>query len=261
MLIINVFKRREYFICHLFFLLNFVTFNLYGYCIKNQLLIFIYKVNFSILLLYYFYCIYMESEFDIHGFIIIQMLFEKYLPKVSLMANLAAVITNLIYITFVISFLKYQISCEYYINQIDPENKRELYNINNNNNYFTSQFMCSYNPYNPDSHKFPSVLTDEDKYITPLKCSDTELLINTSNNEIIEIFEPYEVKNIHYQHLKFQPKKYFLDHYKCSANMLLPKILMILHIYISVRYLILINIYFKNIKPNIIVNIVLLEKY
>mgnify|MGYP007070144739 CR=1 FL=1 len=100
---------------------------------------------------------------------------------------------------FVISFLKYQISCEYYINQIDPDNKRELYNINNNN-YFTPQFMCSYNP---DSHKFPSVLTDEDKYITPLKCLDTELLINTSNNEIIEIFEPYEVKNIHYQHLKY----------------------------------------------------------
>ena len=138
---------------------------------------------------------------------------------------------------------------------VDPENKLELYNINSNK--FTSQFMCSYEP---EKLKFPSLSIDADKYITPMKCLDSELLINTNNNENIEKFESYEVENIHHYNLEFQPKKYFVDRNKVSKKILLPKILMILHIYLSVRYFILINVYFKNIKANIIVNIVLLEK-
>lgn len=256
MLIINIFKRGEYLICLLFFLLNCIAFTLCKDHIKNQLLIFIYKVNFSILLIYYFYCIFMESEFDTHCFKIIQMHFENYISIVSLMINLAAIITILIFFSLCMRFLNYQLTCDFYTKQFNPRNKCEIYKINNNKN-LPYQLLYSFNP---EKNKYTIAFTNIDEYMTPLTCSDIDILLNNNNEEFQQIYLGENIYYIYYCDVKFQSKKFLFDQVRCCTNTLFPEILIILHMYLSVRYYILINIYFKNIKPNINANIILLKK-
>ena len=221
MLIINIFKRGEYLICLLFFLLNCIAFTLCKDYIKNQLLIFIYKVNFSILLIYYFYCIFMESEFDTHCFKIIQMHFENYISIVSLMINLAAIITILIFFSLCMRFLNYQLTCDFYTKQFNPRNKCKIYKINNNKN-LPYQLLYSFNP---EKNKYTIAFTNIDEYMTPLTCSDIDILLNNNNEEFQQIYLGENIYYIYYCDVKFQSKKFLFDQVRCCTNTLFPEIL------------------------------------
>ena len=128
MQILNIFKRSQYFICFVFFLVNLSIFLFYQDYVKNQLSIITYKITFAILLIHYLYCIIIESEFKSHYFKILQIHFEKYLSIVSLIATLSVVINISMYFIFYISMLNFFDNCNFYINKLHSQKKCELYN-------------------------------------------------------------------------------------------------------------------------------------
>ena len=261
MQILNIFKRSQYFICFVFFLVNLSIFLFYQDYVKNQLSIITYKITFAILLIHYLYCIIIESEFKSHYFKILQIHFEKYLSIVSLIATLSVVINISMYFIFYISMLNFFDNCNFYINKLHSQKKCELYNINiNTENPY--QFICAYNP---EEDKFPYELANISESTNFLNCSESELLI--INNEVIEEFKPkYIGNNFYYCDSKFEPQNFSLaEQNKCIIlkNKNFYQILLVIYILyfnLGMIYFVLINIYFKNIKANVI-NIVIKKYY
>ena len=111
--IINIFKRSQYLICFLFFLIELLALFFYQDYVKNKTIIIVYKIIFAIILIHYLYCIVLESEFKSHYLKIIQIHFEKYLSIVSLITTL--------------SMVKFFDNCHFYMNRLHSEKKCELY--------------------------------------------------------------------------------------------------------------------------------------
>ena len=125
--IINIFKRSQYLICFLFFLINLLALFYYQDYVKNQTIIIAYKIIFAIILIHYSYCIVLESEFKSHYLKIIQIHFEKYLSIVSLITTLSMVINMTLYFLLFSSMVKFFDNCHFYMNRLHSEKKCELY--------------------------------------------------------------------------------------------------------------------------------------
>ena len=149
------------------------------------------------------------------------------------------------------SYIIYKIDCPFLIKntdyRINAERRCELYNINKNSTDLY-QYICSFNA---EKMIFPIQIMI--RYLHSKKCNKIEELID--NNEVIQAFvkEYYKEPNLYYCDLIEQP--FFgaeVNPKDCDATIIIyPEILMILHIYYSIRYIILIFTYFKDIEVNI----------
>ena len=256
--IINIFKRSQYLICFLFFLIELLALFFYQDYVKNKTIIIVYKIIFAIILIHYLYCIVLESEFKSHYLKILQIHFEKYLSIVSLITTLSMVINMTLYFFLFLSMGKFFDNCHFYMNKLHSEKKCELYNINENtkNPY---QFICVYNP---ETDQIPRELS----YIneSSINCSESELLLS-NDNVVIEEFKPkYNGSNFYYCDLKFEPENFFLmEEHKCNISKKgyfkqKLTLLHLLYINLAIIYFVLINVYFRNIKANVI-NIVIVK--
>jgi len=252
MKIFNIFKRWNYIVSLAFLSTNLFAFLLYKDYMLDKIFVSIYEINFIILFLYYLYCIFLESEFESHYFKVTQLYLQKYLFLVSLMANLASGIDSFLYFCFPYSYIRFKLACNFYRNEFNSLNKCELYNVNKD--IFPYKFICSYNP---QIDEFPRELRNLGNFYPVAKCLDYESLIY--NNKIIEEFKTkYIGENIYYCDLKYQPQEYYsIDKNKCNKNILLPKFLIIIYIYLSVKHFVLINTYYKYIKSNIIIDFII----
>ena len=257
--IINIFKRSQYFICFIFLLITHIILLFYQDYVRNQLALITFKITSVIILIHYLYCIVMESEFKTHYIKIVQIHFENYLSIVSLITTISVVINISMYFILNFSLANFSDNCNFYIDKLHSQKKCELYNINiNTQNPY--QFICTYNP---EKDQFPHELTNVSQYENSLECSDNESLIY--NNEVIEEFKPKFIgNNFYYCDLKFEPESFYLmEEYKCNIfkKRYFMKMIITLHLLycnFGIIYFVLINIYFKNIKANVI-NIVIMK--
>ena len=253
MKIINIFERSEYMFGLKLILLNIIAFIAFSDCVKEIYLKKLFLFILGILLFYYLYCIFIESEFDSYSLKATQIIFEKYLYLASIILTIAISINSLLFILFPLYYVNYKDSFPFIINNFDYalhfEKRCELYKINNDN-FLPYQYICSYNPEKIDS-AFEAFKMN--KYFSYIKCSQDESLMKNNNNIINSFINEYAKNEIYFCNLKELPKKFNKINPKDAnfSRTFCPELLTIMHFYLVVKYLVLVNIYFKNIKANV----------
>ena len=261
MKLINIFERSEYMFALKLILLNMITFIAFSDCVKDVYLKNLFLFILFIFLLYYFYCIFIESEFDSHSLKAAQIVFEKYMYLVSIILIIAISINSFLFILFPLYYANYKKSFPFIINNFDYalhfEKRCELYKINNDN-FLPYQYICSYNAEKVDS-AFESFKIN--KYFSYIKCSKDESLMKSDNNIINTFINEYAKDEIYFCDLKELPQKFNNINPKEAhfSRTFCPELITIMHFYLVVKYLALVNIYFKNIKANINCNIIIYD--
>ena len=249
---LDVYKRWEYMTSFKYILLNFIIFIAFCNCVKEKLFLFIHLANLCILIIHYLFYIFLESEFSSLKLKTIQLVFKNGLSSITFILTIFAIINWILSLSFFIYYFIYKLTIPFLIKNVDSslhfKKRCDLYNINNDD-IFPYKYICSFNAAVID---FPFSLLMKKKSLENIECSEIQYLIN--NNEIINSFiKEYNNTNIYYCDLKMLPEQYFIinpkeDNYEVT---ICPFILIALYMYLFIKYLILINIYFKNIKPNI----------
>ena len=238
--IINIFRKKEYFIFFLFHLFIIIsTIIIYDY-IRNTLFFKILMLSFILLSFYFIYCIFLESSFEYKSLQILQIKLSEKLCLISFIGLVSVIFTFCFEYLCLKFYYEYIIKCPFLLQNFDykihAQRRCELYNINSTN-IFPYQYICSFNANYDDR-----------------KCSKVEKLIE--NNEIIDSFikEYYKELNLYYCDLKKQPKfpkkvKPELCDSKLKNYFLIISI--ILNCYFFIRCIIIIYYHFRLIIPNI----------
>lgn len=255
MQVINILKRTEYLLCLLLFLLIIFTIIFSQDYVQEHILVNIFKFNLYSEFIYYFYCIFLESQFESDYFKLLQIRFERRLFFVTIMVNISTIINTPLYFIFPAYHLNYINANKKYRKNINSEKRCELYNINESN-AFPYHYICSYNP---ENEILPNHLKSIYNFIPVFNCSDFKLLIN--NNKVIKSFiQKYKTNQIYQCDSKDRTKNLIFfrtqNYYDLCVNLIF--ILTMVYIFLSVKYLELVNVYFKNIKANII-NMVIID--
>ena len=233
--IINIFRKKEYFIFFLFHLFIIIsTIIIYDY-IRNTLFCKILIISFIILSFYFIYCIFLESSFEYKSLQILQIKLSEKLCLISFIGLVSVIFTFCFEYLCLKFYYEYMMGCPFLLQNFDykihAQRRCELYNINSTN-IFPYQYICSFNP-------------DSDE----INCSKVEKLIK--NNEIIDEFikEYNKEKDLYYCDLKAQP--YFFKEINpklCDEERIInPLIFIILDICLGVTCIIFINTYFRTI--------------
>ena len=251
MVYFNLFQRWEYMTSFKYILLNFIIFIAFCNCVIEKYILKIHLINFCILISHYLFYIFLESEFNTSKLKKNQLLLENVLSSITFIITIFISINFIFSLSFFVYYLQYKIYIPFIINNFDKsihyKKRCDLYNVNNEDIY-PYKYICSYNA---EEVEFPISMLIE-KNFGFVKCSEVQYLID--NNEIINSFinEYYktniyfcDLKNLPFQYSYINPKE---DNYGIT---IFPLILIPIYMFLFVRYLILINIYFKNIKPNI----------
>ena len=254
MQIINILKRWEYLLCLMFFLTKIFTIMLSKEYVPELILVNVFKFNFASEIIYYLYCIFLESEFESKYIKILQIRFEKRLFFVTIMINLASITNIGLYYAFPAFHINYIKAYKLYRNNINSEKNLELYNINEKDT-FPYHYICSYNP---ENEILPNKLKSIYYLIPKFKCTKFKLI---NNNKAIQSFiKKYELNHIYHCGSKDRKKNLFFfgnsDYYDLSLYLVY--ILMTLYTFLCVKHLELVNVYFKNIKANVI-NMIILD--
>ncbi len=247
----NLLQRWEYMTSFKYILLNFIIFIAFCNCVKEKYILIIHLANFCVLIVHYLFYIFLESEFNSPNLRYIQIRFENGLSSITFIITIIVSINWILSCSFFVYYLVYKYSIPFLIknsdNSIHFKKRCDLYNINNDDS-FPYKYICSFNAEVID---FPLSLLREKKTWDIMECSEIQYLIN---NEIINSFiNEYNNTNLYYCDLKVLPNQYFKinpkeDNYGVT---ICPFILITLYMYLFIRYIILVNIYFKYIKPNI----------
>ena len=245
MKIINIFGKKEYNICLCFFLLNIVSIKLFQDYVEEKLLSFTYFLNLGVAMLFYFFCFFIESEFESEYLRVLQIRFENWLSFASIITTISISILSFLYFIFPLSY--YRNIKIIVTDKLHNNRGCDLYNINNTK-YFPYQYIC---PYSSITDIYPDIILNNNKSFLEAKCSKIFPLMN--KNEIIESLRKKNNKeNIYFCDLKYQYEPIIL---KNNNNYyfinLYPYLLMIFHIYLVIKFLSLVNTYFKYIKANV----------
>ena len=211
-----------------------------------------YFISFYILSLYYFYCIFIESEFDSRLIQLYQIRFEKYRLLASFIGFFSLIILLLYFSFMPYYYMIYKSECPFCIKNVDykihAKRRCELYNINTNPNIIY-QYICTFNA--EKMRRLPSKIFNIN--IQSKNCNKVEKLIE--NNEVIQAFvnEYYAEPDLYYCDLQGQPSiGVEVNPKDCDAKIFIsPELLLVLHYYYSLRYAILFYTYFRNIEVNI----------
>ena len=249
MQIINIYERKEYFNCLKLFIFYIFTIIFFSDFIYNKRLLKIFIILFSILIMHYLFCIFIESEFDSVYLQSLQMQIGNKLTIITLICLISAAFISVLYSQFPGYYYTYRMSCPFLKNNGDNklhlEKRCDLYNINNNNS-FPYQYICSYNVEDIRVSYFI-------KYSRSFRtCRKAEKLIN--NNKIIDSFvEEYYKEDLYYCDLLDYPSNFSSINPKyCYPKIeLYPEILIVIHFYLISNYFKLLFCYFNYIKANV----------
>jgi len=257
--IVNIYSSNEYFNClklFLFYIFSIIFF--YDYISESIAKSFI--INFCVLILYYLYCIFLESEFDCICLQRLQIILEKYKCLLMLINLISIVVSIMLYGAFISYYQSYKIYCPFSMKDVDYKlhlKKRcELYNINYNKT-LPFQYICSFNAEKTKHSLFLEKFLYHKNF--SIKCSKVNELIN--NNEVIDEFinEYYKEDNLYYCDLKIITDIH--TEYKkknpklCDSTMIYPDFLIMIHLYLVTKYLRISLFYFNYITANVIDNI------
>ena len=243
MKVVNIFRKKEYFMLFKFFLLNFITILLISDYIPNEFPKKVYRISFTIFSLYNIYCIFIESSFDNKFLQILQIKLHKInLYFASFLGFVSAILLLLFYYLLIIVYTDYKKICPFLLTnfgyKMHVQRRCELYNINSTN-YLPYQYICSFIPESEIR-----------------RCSKVEKIIE--NNEVVDAFikEYYKEQNLYYCDLKRQPSfpssSMKVDPILCNKKVIIyPELFVLLDFYFGIRCMILISSYFNSIEPNI----------
>jgi hypothetical protein len=247
----KLFQRWEYMTSFKYILLNFIIFIAFCNCVREKFLLKIHLINFCILIAHYLFYIFLESEFSSSKLKKRQLFLENGLSSITFIITILISINFVFSLTFFAYYFTYKFNIPFIINNFDKsihyKKRCDLYNVNDEDIY-PYKYICSYNA---EEVEFPISMLLKKNW-SFIKCSEVQYLID--NNEIINSFiNEYYKTNIYYCDLQILPYQYSYinpkeDNYGIT---IFPMILISIYMFLYVRYLILINIYFKNIKPNI----------
>ena len=259
MYIINIYKSKEYFHCLIYFIFEIFSFILFSDYIFDINIYYINLFLLSTLFIYYLICIFLESEFDSEFLQEIQICLDKAIYFISIICLITSAMIFCYYSLFIRYFYIYKLDCPFSMIDVNYKlhlKKRcELYNINmKNSSLHRYQYICSFNAEKYDPTLF--FLLMNKKNITSFsdrRCSKVETLI--TDNKIINEFvnEYYKEEALYYCDLVYEPKIYpSINPKKCDSKIFFyPELLIILHFYLSGKYLKLFVFYFKNIRANV----------
>ena len=240
-----------------YILLNIVAFIAFCNCIKDKFLLKLFLANVGILTSHYLICIFLESEFNNKYLQKNQVLLEKRIYFISLIATISLYINWFLLLLFFRDFLLYKKFIPFLINNFDNsihyKKRCDLYNVNEDDDY-PYKYICSYNA---GINEFPiNLLFNEDSFSSSIKCFKNDYLIN-NNNVINSFINEYYKEDIYYCDLKMLPYQFSKinpkeDNYEIT---ICPFLLITAYMYLFVKYSILIHTYFNNIKPNINIDV------
>ena len=195
MQIINIYERKEYFNClklFIFYIFNIIFFSDFVY---NKRILKIFIILFSILIMHYLFCIFIESEFDSVCLQSLQVQIGNKLAIITLICLVSAAFIFPLYLQFPGDYYSYRIFCPFLKNYVDNklqlEKRCDLYNINKNN-FLPYQYICSYNVEDIRVSYFFTFCSTPSR-----KCRKVEKLIN--NNKIIDSFvQDYYKEDLYY---------------------------------------------------------------
>ena len=216
----------------------------------------LFLLDLSIIIFNYFYCIFLESEFDSTFLKLIQIKLEKLLIIISLIVIVCVLINFFLGSIFYVNYFNYKKYCPFSFSGLDYglhlKRRCELYNIDNESNY-PFQYICS------DDESKLKIFNKEffEKYsignYSDMICSKVETLIN--NNKVIDEFvKEYYKEELYYCNLEKQIKKFSMsiNPKKCQTMGSSSDIFILYHIFLSLLFMIEVSRYFKFIKANIV---------
>ena len=259
MSLIEILRKKEYI---LFLAIIFTNIRIITNCfdaISYKPLKILFKFDLFIIIFYYFYCIFLENEFDSTFLKIWQIKLERKLLMsfIALIVLICSMINVFLGEFFFSRYLYYKKYCPFTFKELDYKlhlkRRCELYNINNKS-IFPFQYICNY-----DESKF-NIFNKEFFEIykisiySEIKCSKVEnLLIN--NKVIDEFVNEYYREDLFYCDLEKQIEKFSdsINPKKCTAIPSSTDKFIVFHLFLSIIFWFKIISYFKDIKANIIV--------
>ena len=250
MQIINIYERKEYFHFLKLFIFYIFTIIFYSDFVYDKEIYKTFIILFTILIIHYLFCIFLESEFDSICLQSLQVQIGNKFIIIALICLISAAFISVSYFIFPGYYYVYKISCPFIKNNVDNElhfEKRcDLYNINTNNTY-PYQYICSYNVEDIRVSYFFKFRS------TPFrKCRKFEKLIN--NNKIIDSFvEKYYKEDLYFCDILYYPSNFtsINPNYCHSKIKIYPEILIVIHFYLIAKYFKLLFYYFNYIKANV----------
>ena len=257
MRIFKVLKKKQYIIGLVVISMNLFILNSYlsnfdsiiGDPAKKKFIL-----GISGIMIYYFACLFLESEFDSIFFKVLQIKIEKIVSFSSIFAlffvTLSMLFGVLFYSTEYVYYYKY---CPYVLSGMDYKlhfkRRCELYNIDKENIY-PFQYICSYNEKNFFTEKFVNRYFPE--IPSEFECSKVTKLIN--NNKVIDEFiNEYYKEDLYYCNFKSKIGRFqkSIAIKECDDKILPLVVFVLLDIIFSVQFIYFIYSYFKDIKANI----------
>ena len=265
MKLVNIFVKREYlrFLSLIIFYLGIVK--LYFYFSPAEFVTITFTINLTIIIVHFFICIFIESQFDNNIIRIKQIEFERIISYMSLIVLAPIAINFLIGILLYNKYIGYKLYCPFTLSKIDYKlhlkRRCELYNINKEN-FYPYNYICTYNA--EDNQFIMEKLALKLKLYpcSDFKCSKVESLIN--NNEVIKkFFNEYYKENLYYCDTKqaiINSFSYPIKQDLCQEYTHDYLIFLVIYIYITVSLIKLESTYFKNIKANINMQLYFLDR-
>ena len=258
MRLIEILRKKEYilFLAIIFTNIRIITkcFDVISYKpFKN-----LFKFDLFIIIFYYFYCIFLENEFDSTFLKIWQIKLERKLLMsfIALIVLICSMINVFLCVVIFARYLYYKKYCPFTFKGLDYKlhlkRRCELYNIKNKS-FFPFQFICT------DDESKTNIFNKEFFEIykvgiySEIKCSKVEKLI--SNNKVIDEFvNEYYRDDLFYCDLQRQIEEFSdpINPKNCTAIPFSTDQYIVFHLILSIIFWFKIMSYFKNIKANII---------
>ena len=199
MKIINIFTRKGYLVSLSLIIINIIIITSYLDFGGEKSLDKFLGITFSIIVLHFLTCIFLESEFESNFLRVLQIQLAKVISYISLIVIISGTINVNIGVLTYAEYMNYKILCPFFIDNINYKlhfkRRCSLYNINKEN-YYPFQYICSYNP---EKNQIITIFSEKDiisSYYN-FKCSKVETLIK--NNKTIDDFvNEYYKEDIYY---------------------------------------------------------------
>ena len=258
MKIINIFKIREYIVYLCLIIIDILTIIFYFGFGLNEAGEYIFLFNITIIILFFFYCIFLESEFNSSYLRNYQIKLENKVSFLSLIISVLSAYNFIVFLGLFVKYILYKIYCPFTLTNMDYKlhlkRRCELYNINRESK-LPYQYICSYNAEKIYFLSLIFIMLCDFNSTKITKCSRVGSLIN--NNKVIDTFlQEYYKEDIYYCDLFKLP-----DYFPSSINQNIcnkptfysADIILILQIYFTIVFIKANTIYFRNIRANIVI--------
>ena len=259
MKIINIFKIREYIVYLCLIIIDILTIIFYFGFGLSKAAENIFLFNISIIILFFFYCIFLESEFNSSNLRNLKINLENKVSIPSLIISVLSAYNFIVFLGLFVKYILYKIYCPFTLTNMDYKlhlkRRCELYNINRESK-LPYQYICSYNAEKIYFLSLIFIMLCDFNSTKITKCSRVGSLIN--NNKVIDTFlQEYYKEDIYYCDLFELPDNYnfpsSINQNICNKPSFFSDIILILQIYLTIVFIKANVTYFRNIRANIVI--------